>query len=182
MIIRTFLIWGGKMSVEFTSQEFWYIGIVVFLMLFIICLPIILPLLSGLWDKFYDCCSDIDRTFQNFSLITLWYEFLINLKIFYLTLFCTLIKSWLLLITNPIILIFFVLTIVFSWICPINKNIIILKFLPLLYLIILLIYTFISMKKLDEDCENKNKDINSLINKNIDALNEDDEKKNSNME
>ena len=146
------------MSVEFSSQELWQIGILVFLVLFIICLPLTISLLRNLWDSFCSWCSDIDFAFSNFSLTAIWYEFLINLKIFSLNLFCTLLECLILFKTNPIIFIFFLITIIFSWICPTNENTIILKFLPLLYFIILLIYAFISMKKRDEDYENKNKD------------------------
>ena len=57
------------------------------------------------------------------------------------------------------LLVFFIVTIVFSWVCPIKGPTIIYKLLPVLYFIILLVYTFISMKKWDEDYDKKNKDM-----------------------
>lgn len=144
----------------FTSQELWQIGISVGAIFLIIAIIVCLKVgLENVWNNFYAWCQDIDSAFSSFDLVTCYYEFMINMKIFSLNLYCSLIHCLILFIKNPLILVFFIATIIFSWICPIKGPTIIYKLLPVLYFIILLIYTFITMKKWDEDYEKKNKDM-----------------------
>lgn len=149
------------MAFTFSSQELWQIGIWVGVV-FLIIISIMACLsggLEGLWYNFCSWCEDIDFAFRSFDLVACYYEFMINMKIFSLNLYCSLIQCFILFIKNPLILVFFIVTIVFSWVCPIKGPTIIYKLLPVLYFIILLVYTFISMKKWDEDYDKKNKDM-----------------------
>lgn len=147
------------MTVIFTSQELWQIGIFVGAV-FIIIFSIIICLSGGL-RVLCSWCSDLDWKFQCFfddlNPITLWYEFLINLKIISLKIYCYFVLFFkLLFINNSILFLFLIITIIISYSYP---DIIIYKLFPVMYLIFLLIYTFISMKKLDEEYEKKNKDM-----------------------